>query len=163
MGPGLFKVVDGSKHQDVDALFGCCTCPVLNTSNAPCHHQLAVLLHFGRHAFENKSVKSHTNSVGKISLYEIATGCKIDVPKQWFNVKNEYDSLCREPSENIQSNVVDTFDSICMKMRQIVHKSPETFVNAVNSLDNTMNNTMEINNFTKEFEKFSKSLEICST
>jgi hypothetical protein len=156
MGPGLFKVVDGTKHQDVDALVGCCSCPVLNTSNAPCHHQLAVLLHFGRNAFENKSVKSHTNPVGKMSMYEIATGCKVELPKHWFDIKN--DSPCHKPNENIDGDVVETFDSVCLKMRQIIRTSPETYANAVNSLDNAMNNTNEVD-FTKLFHKFCQSLE----
>lgn len=156
-------MVDGTKHQDVDTLVGCCSCPVLNTSNAPCHHQLAVLLNFGRHAFENKSVKSHVNPVGKMALYEIATGCKVDLPKRWFSSDNELDTSSDKPIiDNEKCDVLETFDSICSKMKQLIQNSPETFSNVVCNLDKVLNNISEVE-LIKNIESFSKNLESCTT
>jgi hypothetical protein len=57
--------------------------------------------------------------------------------------------------------VVETFDSVCLKMKQFIQNSPDTYANVVNSLDNAMNKTKGVD-FTKEFLKFSQSMENCS-
>jgi len=127
-------VVDGPKVQEVDSFVGTCTCPVLNTSSAPCQHQLAVLVRFGKHTFLNPAAEKLPSTSSKICLYEIATGNKIVLPENWT------DSECAFISN---TNKSDDFSATLNKIKMKVGKNSAFFQEAVTQFCKTCENMNE--------------------